>query len=166
VSAAGRWLPGLVLLVLGLLRMAAELGGLQALAGVAAATGASPAPKVFSVVAGLETYSTRFLLEVPHAGGAPEVVELTPARYAALRGPYNRRNAYGALLAYAPALVSAARTRPMFDAASRYALCGDAPLLRELGIDTGDLAGPVRLRLVPRAGTRTRLPLELEVRCP
>lgn len=163
---SARWLPAAALLLLGTLRMAAEGLGLDALAGVATATGASPAPKVFSVVGGLETYSTRFLLEIRRAGGAREVVELTPERYAALRGPYNRRNAYGALLAFAPALSSAPRTQPMFDAASRYALCGEAPLLRELGIDASDRVGPVRVRLIPRPGTRTQLPLRFEVSCP
>ena len=59
-----------LLLVVGLLQMSGDLlerTGLKAvgrpLKGVGAATTASPAPKVFSAVRGLETYSTRFTLE-------------------------------------------------------------------------------------------------------
>ena len=52
----------LALLALGLLQMTADLVGLPRLAGAAAATGASPAPRVFSSVRGLETFSTRYRL--------------------------------------------------------------------------------------------------------
>ncbi|MEA2488652.1 MAG: hypothetical protein QOH21_444 [Acidobacteriota bacterium] len=112
------------LVVLGVAQMVGDLLHFDPLKGVAAATHASPAPKVFSAVRGLETYSTRFFLEV----GAQRV-ELTPAVYSRIRGPYNRRNVYGAALAYAPVLPASMR-EPVL----RHALCGDAPLLRELGI--------------------------------
>jgi hypothetical protein len=52
-----------LLLALGLLQMAGDLLRVPALKGLAAATAASPAPKVFSAVRGLETYSTRFFIE-------------------------------------------------------------------------------------------------------
>jgi len=51
-----------LLLALGLLQMTAEAFGASRLQGLAAATGASPAPRVFSSVRGLETYSTQFAL--------------------------------------------------------------------------------------------------------
>jgi hypothetical protein len=41
----------------------------------------------------------------------------------------------------------------MFERVAAYALCGDAPLLRELGVDPGSVAGPARVRLVPMEGT-------------
>lgn len=114
----------LVLLLLGLAQMAGDLAQLLPLKAVAAATGASPAPKVFSAVQGLETYSTRFYLDLGH-----QRVELTPALYARIEGPYNRRNVFGAALAYGPVLPASLR-----DPVTRYALCGEAPLLRELGL--------------------------------
>jgi hypothetical protein len=117
-------LAGVFLLVLGLAQMAGDVLHIPALKGVAAATGASPAPKVFSAVQGLETYSTRFFLDLGDAR-----VELTPEIYSRMRGPYNRRNVYGAALAYAPVLPPSLR-----DPVMRHALCGDAPLLREFGI--------------------------------
>ncbi len=134
-----RFAPALLLLI-GLAQIAGDLLGLLPLKGIAAATGASPAPKVFSAIRGLETYSTRFFLE--WNGGR---VELTPEIYSRLRGPYNRRNVYGAALAYAPVIPKQLR-----DPVMRYALCGRAPLLRELGINA---SGAVAVRLEPLPGT-------------
>ena len=112
----------LALLALGLLQMAGDLLSIQALRGLGAATGASPAPKVFSAVRGLETYSTRFFLEWTDLHGLPHSLEVTPAVYAKLRGPYIRRNVYGAALAYGPVLPT-----ELLQPVMRYALCGDAP---------------------------------------
>lgn len=155
-----------VLIVVGLAQMAGELARSPALKAIAAATGASPAPKVFSAVKGLETYSTRFFLEWHDRTGQPHTVALTPELYSRLRGPYNRRNVYGAVLAYGPVLWTDPRGRPMFDAVARYALCGEAPLLSELGLDPAAVGGRVRLRLEPRSGSNLGdLPLTLEPRC-
>lgn len=128
------------LLILGLAQITGDLLGILPLKGIAAATVASPAPKVFSAVRGLETYSTRFFIEWD-GGGA----ELTPEVYSRMRGPYNRRNVYGAALAYAPVIPPELR-----DPVMRRALCGDAPLLRELGLQP---RGRVVVRLEPLPGT-------------
>jgi hypothetical protein len=157
------------LVVLGLLQMTGDLleryvhapAG-RALKGLGAATTASPAPKVFSSVRGLETYSTRFFLEWTDHAGIAHSVQVTPELYGRLRGPYNRRNVYGAALAYGPVLPETLR-----DPVMRYALCGDAPLLRELGIDPLQVAGRVRVRYEPRHGTDLGdLPRVLEAPCP
>ncbi len=156
-----------LLLVLGCLQMAGDLLGLPRLRGFAAATAASPAPRVFSAVRGLETYSTRFFLEWTDTSGQPHALQLSPQLYAQLDGPYNRRNVYGAVLAYGPILVSEPATKPLFEAVAAYGLCGNAPLLRELGVDPSSVQGPRRVRLEPRAGSETGdLPLLLEVDCP
>ena len=167
------------LTVLGLAQMAGDVAGLPALRGLAAATAASPAPKVFSAVQGLETYSSRFTLEWTDAGGHAQSLVLTPQVYARIRGPYNRRNAYGAVVAYGPVLASTPASRPLFEAVARHALCGEAPLLRELGVETrgsapagSTAAGPaptgitaLRLRVTPRPGTVPALPLVLVAPC-
>jgi hypothetical protein len=153
-----------VLLVVGLTQMTGDLLGIPAVKGIGAATAISPAPKVFSSVRGLETYSTRFFLEwTDRSTGTAHSLELTPEIYARMRGPYNRRNVYGAVLAYGPVLPAELR-----DPVARYALCGEAPLLRELGIETADIAGPVRVRYEPVAGTRLPpdIPRILEAPCP
>src|SRR5438128_314222 len=117
------------LLLLGVLQMASDLLRLPALRGIAAATTASPAPRVFSAVRGLETYSTQFFIEWTDLHGQEQALQLTPEVYARLRGPYSRRNVYGAVLAYGPVLQGDPRTRPLFDSVARYALCGQAPVL-------------------------------------
>jgi len=143
-----------ILLVIGLLQMAGDLLRLHGLKAVAAATGASPAPKVFSSVQGLETFSSVFYLEWHDRDGGAHSVELTPELYSRIRGPYNRRNVFGAALAYAPILSGDPRTKPMYDAVVGYALCGPAPLLRELGIDPASLVESPNIRLVVRSGSQ------------
>jgi hypothetical protein len=157
------------LVVLGLAQMTGDL--LQqyvsepigkAIRGVAAATTASPAPRVFSAVRGLETYSTRFFLEWTDRRGERHSLLVTPEVGARLQGPYNRRNVYGAALSYGPVLPADLR-----DPVMRYAVCGDAPLLRELGIDPDDVRGPVRVRYEPLPGTDMGdFPRVLEAPCP
>lgn len=160
-----RW-AGPALLVLGLLQMAGDVAGVDWLRGLGAATSASPAPRVFSAVDGLETYSTRFFLEWTDMAGAAHSLEVTPELYDGLRGPYNRRNAYGAVVAYGPVLSGRPETRPLFEAVARYALCGDAHLLRELGIDPATVSGAARIRLEPLAGSDLGdLPRVLEAPC-
>jgi hypothetical protein len=150
----------------GLLRMAGDLMHAPALEGLGAATVISPAPKVFSSVEGLETYSTRFFLLWTDAAGAARELELTSEVCAGIRGPYNRRNVYGAALAYGPVLARDPKARPMLRSVLAYGLLGDAPLLRELGVDPAG-ARDVRLRYEPLEGTQLgdlpsliRVPLE------
>lgn len=154
------------LLLLGLSQMAGDLLGLGWLRGLALATAAAPAPRVFSAVAGLETYSTAFFLEWTDTDGAEHALRLDPELYARIRGPYNRRNAYGAVVAYGPVLATGPATQAMYEAVARYALCGDAPLLRELGVDPESVRGSARIRLAPLPGTDLGdLPLLLEAPC-
>lgn len=161
-------LAACALLLVGLMQMTGDLFGVGWLKGLGAATCASPAPKVFSAVRGLETYSTRFALEWDDRDGVRRSLPITSEVYSRLQGPYNRRNIYGAVLAYGPVLATDERARPMFEAVSAYALCGDAPLLKELGIDAAarDGAARVRVRYEPVGGASMgELPRVLEVAC-
>jgi hypothetical protein len=158
----------IALLAVGLLQVSGDFLRLPALKGIGAASTASPAPRVFSSVRGLESYSTHFYVEWTDRNGAAQSVQLTPELYERLRGPYNRRNVYGAVLAFGPVLEAEPRTRPMFRAVGRYAFCGEAPLLRELGIDPDDIKpGTLRIRLEPLPGTDLgELKAVLEAPCP
>lgn len=157
---------GVFLLALGLMQMAGDVLHLPLLKGIGAATGASPAPKVFSSVRGLETFSTLFFIEWTDHIGNFHSVEITPEIYSRLRGPYNRRNVYGAVLAYGPVLQSDQRTRDMFNSVARYGLCDGAPLLRDLGIDPANVGGTFVIRLQPRANTNSEnLPLLISAQC-
>jgi hypothetical protein len=138
------------LVLIGSLQIVGDLAGSTPLRAVGAATHASPAPKVFTSQGGYETFSARFFIEWRSVDGTRHALELTPEVYRRLRGPYNRRNAYGAALSYGPVLAANPRTRPMLRQVTRYAFCAHAPLLEELGIQAADPAYPLRVRLEPR----------------
>jgi hypothetical protein len=151
-----------VLLVgLGLLQMAGDVTGVHLVKGLGAASGASPAPKVFGSVQGHETFSARFTLEWRTKGGAARALDVTPEAYARLRGPYNRRNAYGAALSYGPVLQNDAHASGLFRSVARYGLCGDAPALRELTGETEEIRH-VRAVYRPASGAA---PIALAVPC-
>lgn len=155
-----------LLLALGLLQMAGDAFRIPLFKGIGAASAASPAPRVFTAVRGLETYSTRFFLEWTDQKGLRHSLWITPSVYSRLKGPYNRRNIYGAVLSYGPVLSTNPATKKMFDDIAGYALCGDAPILRELGIDPAGVA-EVRVRLVTVGSTNPEnLPLTLRPSCP
>ncbi len=113
---------------------------------------------------GLETFSSRFFLEAA-AGSQPVEITADVMRCCTVRTIV--ANVFGAVLAYGPILRSDEHTRPLLDAVSRYALCGKAPLLRELEIPAATLATPVRVRIEVRPGIPVpNLPLILEAPCP
>ncbi len=90
---------------------------------------------------------------------------MTPEIYARVAGPYNRRNVYGAVLAAGPVLATDDRLAPMFRSVSDFALCGDALLLGELGIDPAQVVA-ARVRYEPAPGkSMGGLPRVLEVKC-
>jgi len=156
-----------LLFALALGQMAADVAGWTGVRAVFSATCAAPAPKVFSAVRGLETYSTRFRVEWREHDGTHGSLAIDPAAGALLDGPYNRRNVYGAALAYGPVLAADVRTRPMLEGVLRRALCGERALLREMGIDPARVAGGVRVLYEPlRVGALGDLPLVLEAPCP
>src|SRR3954464_3791251 len=102
--------------------------GSAALRGIGAATAASPLPKVFSDVDGLETFASGFTLHYRSGDGTRTDTAITPALYGRLAGPYNRRNVYGAALSYAPRL-----PRELWEPVYCYGLAPGGPLRSELG---------------------------------
>lgn len=150
------------LLAVGLLAMVGDVIGSDALYGLGLATGASPSPKVFTAREGLEGFSAAYTLRWDEVDG-PRELALTPEVYGALKGPYNRRNVYGAALAGGPFLAEHPVLGPLHARVAEHAFC-DVDVLSELGVDAAPL-GPVELVVVPRPGTETDLPLHLEVSC-
>jgi len=116
------------LLVLGLAQMAGDLALSAPLKALGAATAASPAPKVFCALRGHETISTAVRLEYESEGEWLAASFPTPG-HERLHGPYNRRNVYGAVIAYGPVLDAS-----LLESSWRYGLCGQAPILDELGL--------------------------------
>ena len=154
------------LIVLGTFKAFGDLTGNRILSGLGAATNASPAMKVFTAHQGFETHSSKFFLDLAWYDGSEQSVELSPAVYRNIRGPYNRRNVYGAALAYGPILVSQDHTRPLFTSVSQYAFCQPGTMLAELGLDREQPLLAVRVRLQARNDKQaTEFPTTLEIRC-
>lgn len=119
----------LALLAVGLAAMAGDAGGWAPVEGIALATMASPLPKVFSAVDGYETFAARFTLIAERPDGSETAIELTPESARGLAGPYNRRNVYGAALAYGPKL-----PLEVWEAVFCFGLEPGGPLRAELGV--------------------------------
>ncbi len=137
---------------LGLVRMAADPLGWTAVGGVAAATGASPAPKVFTAFGEFEPFSTQVTLRWTDLQGHAHAIPLRPDGER-LRGAYNRRNAYGAVVVFLPEARRQPLLSPMFEAIAQQSLCGERPLLAELGFDPDTVASDVTLEYQARPGT-------------
>jgi hypothetical protein len=146
-SHQSRWrdVAAVLLTIIGSLQMAGYLVGSDILRGIGAATAASPFPRVFSDIDGLETFASEFVLRYRDPDGKSVALEITPQLYGRLGGPYNRRNVYGAALSYAPRLPA-----PLWQSVFCYALAPDGPLRRELGLEAGASGFQVIIR------TRTR----------
>jgi hypothetical protein len=136
----------IALTCLGCLQAFGDLSGLLPAKALGAASHASPAPKVFTAHEGLETFSARFLIGYRDTSGNPQSLELTPTVNKKLRGPYNRRNTFGAAIAGAPLLQSSDLLRPMHNAMLQHAFCKKRNLLTELGVTNPQ--GPFTLDIV------------------
>lgn len=154
----------LVLVGFASLQMLGDLIGSRTLKGLGAASAMAPAMKVFTAHEGFETFSSRFFLEWSE-GTERRTLELTPKTYSSLRGPYNRRNAYGAALAYGPVLNASETTRPILEAVMDYAMCEPGVLATELGIPSGFAEMVVRLEPRDPSSRDPRWQLEYDVNC-
>lgn len=150
---------------LGSLQMVGDVFGMPRVKALAAATQVSPSMRVFTAHQGYETHAARFSLHWRDPAGRARSLALDPHSYRAVAGPYNRRNVYGAALAYGPILRADPRTRPMQRSVMRYAFCAPGGLRRELGIPVD--AQDLRVQLQPtRADARRDLELEWSIQCP
>jgi hypothetical protein len=153
-----------LLVAVGCIQFVGDLAHLPTLKGLGFALHASPAPKVFTSQQGFETFSNRFYVQWRDDHGYHHDTELTRRRYAGLRGPYNRRNAYGAVFSYGPILAASTTTQPMYQAVVRHAVCGG--ILAEVGIEPA-FDQPITIRVEPRDPLSRALdrPLAHTVRC-
>lgn len=140
-----RNIMAIVLLVVGMTQMVGYVIGVRALRGVGLASGVSPFPKVFCAADGYEAFAATFYVEGESLDGELWSRKVDPAWYSQMRGPYNRRNVYGAALAFAPRLPEELR-----DAILCEALKPGSALRRELGVPVN--LADVRVRIVPRDG--------------
>ncbi len=142
-----RNLLAILLLVIGSTQMVGYLLDVRAPRGIGLASGVAPFPKVFCEADGYEAFAARFFVEGDLPGGGRWQRRIDPGCYAKLRGPYNRRNVYGAALAFAPRLPAELR-----DALLDAALEPGSAMRAELGVPAA-LENP-RVRIVPCEGTQ------------
>ncbi len=150
---------------IGCLQMIGDVFGLESLKALGLISHASPAPKVFTTQNGYETYSPIFIVTALAADGNPGTrsLTLTPQINARVGGPYNRRNAYGAVISYGPVLANNAVTKPMFEAAFRYGFCNAKGVARAIGLPE---AARYRVEIRQRKAQMTRRWLNrFEVNC-
>lgn len=126
---------------IGLFGCSAMLGELlsnKALKGIGLASQLAPFTKVFGLAHSyedqlpFETFASGFTLHYTAPDGTNSFTKLTPEVYSQLNGPYNRRNVYGALLAYGPALPPELRANGL-----EQALTSENAITCELGIPKG-----------------------------
>lgn len=157
------WLQAATLVGIGCMQLTGDLLGNQTLKGLGALSHASPAPKVFTTQNGYETYSPRFTITTIDAQGGSTSLQLTPQVNAQVRGPYNRRNAYGAAISYGPVLASNPATQAMFSAAFRYGFCDAKGVAQDIGLPKSTNYR-VDIQTTDTA-TQTRWPTSFSVNC-
>ncbi|MCB9892871.1 MAG: sterol desaturase family protein [Planctomycetes bacterium] len=133
-----------LLLVVALSQMLFGLVHAEGARNAAASTAAAPYPKVFCDKDGYEAFAMNFELIGEDFAGETHVVEMTPDVYKQLRGPYNRRNVYGAALAFAPRMSTEQR-----DAVVEYAFHSNGGLRTELGMPP---LHRLTIRITPKTG--------------
>lgn len=125
------------------LQMVGHFANSRTLRGLGIATGIAPYPKVFCEAKGYEPFAAEFTITDQNDTEIP----LTAERYSRLEGPYQRRNVYGAALAYAPRLPDDLR-----DHLFEKILTDEFTLSREL--DLTELDEPT-ITITPRPGEKT-----------
>jgi len=93
-----------MIVLIGLLQSIGYLTKIENIRNLGVLTTASPLPIVFTDVNGVEAFAADFYLNWNDKSTNSKQIKITPALYAQLKGPYNRRNAYGAAIAGGPIL--------------------------------------------------------------
>ena len=143
-----RNLAVVVLGLVGALQLLGLVTGSSTLRGLGQMSAASPLPLVFSHFRGRETFAADFEVRLERTDGTMRTVALTPELYAKLDGPYNRRNVYGAVFAYGPAL-DRPNERALVRDVVHYGFCDPGPVARRFG----EAQVPAVVTLVARSKT-------------
>ncbi len=123
----------IALIVVGHISIFGHIIKSELIQGLGFITAASPLPLVFSNFRGVEGFASQFKVKYI-LNGQEQVMQITPQNYQSLKGPYNRRNAYGAAIAGAPMLTAEAEKK-MVDGVITYAFC-QPKLKKEFQIPT------------------------------
>lgn len=130
----------IVIIGIGLLQTIGYLTNAPALRNLGVVSSASPLPIVFTEVKGVETFASDFYMQWENDQHYLESIKITPELYARFKGPYNRRNIYGAAISYGPVLPEKV-WKPILD----YGLCNNI-LEDELQIPIGKVNFSIKIK--------------------
>jgi hypothetical protein len=129
-----------LLILIGLLQIIGYITGSKAVRGLGAVFVSSPLPIVFTEVKGLETFASEFYICYKDQSGKYIEERISPEMYSRLEGPYNRRNIYGAAIAYGPVMDSV-----IWNSILGYGLC-NGHLATEMGIPENGSDYAIRIK--------------------
>lgn len=104
--------------LIGLLQIIGYVTKVEMIRSLGILTVSSPLPLVFTEVKGVETFVNDFYIRYTDEAGVAQELKLTPEIYKQLKGPYNRRNIYGAAIGYGPVLPES-----LWNSVLSYGLC-------------------------------------------
>lgn len=159
MSRLEKFFSSLIILI-GSLSMLGTITMLDPVKGIGFMSTASPLPLVFSKFRGVENFSSDYFMDIRFKNGETTSFKITPEMYERTAGPYNRRNPYGAVLAYGPML-----TKPneliLRDSVMQYSACGRGNFMREIGVDK-----PIEhINVTVKSKTVTKPVWNFEVNC-
>ena len=153
------------LIFLATIKVFADVFNFEKISALAAIINVAPAMKVFTAHKGYETYSSKFTLETRHTDGQVIATKINSKTYAGLKGPYNRRNVYGALIAYGPYLTNKPNTHDMWYVMASNAFCGNSSILSELGIENNSGVNKVSVTYTSQVNTSSKYTNHLSITC-
>ena len=112
---------------IGCIQIIGHIVGVKEVKAFGMLTASSPLPIVFTEVKGVETFASDFYIEYLNKNKKHVSEQITPEMYAKLKGPYNRRNVYGAAISYGPIL-----NEKILNPVLEYGICKKV-LLQEMG---------------------------------
>ena len=107
-----------IVVLIGMLQIIGYVTKVDAIRSLGIVSSSAPLPLVFTEVKGVETFVSDFYIRYKDAEGVQQELKLTPENYRQLRGPYNRRNIYGAAIGYGPVLPES-----LWNSVLSYGLC-------------------------------------------
>lgn len=145
----------ILIVIIGLLQAIGFLLGNKMIRGMGTVSGSSPLPLVFTEIKGVETFASDFYIQYVTAEGKKEEIQITPAMYSKLKGPYNRRNIYGAAISYGPIL-----RKEIWGSVFDYGFCKKT-IIKEMGLppDGTDYAIKIRTKTAGRDDVWTLTPV-------
>ena len=107
-----------LVVLIGMLQIIGYVTKVDAIRSLGIVSSSAPLPLVFTEVKGVETFVSDFYIRYKDAEEVQQELKLTPEIYKQLRGPYNRRNIYGAAIGYGPVLPES-----LWNSVLSYGLC-------------------------------------------